>query len=73
MLNAKCKHILAFKPKILTPSEFVKPKYYKKKIGIVLQKGYQIAHGPQPDLETRQPTGLMGGPARCYWGPWVAH
>ena len=36
-------------------------------------KGHQIAHGPQPDTETQQSFELMGGPARCYWGPWVAH
>ena len=36
-------------------------------------KGHQIGHGPQPDPETQQSIGLMGGPARCYWGPWVTH
>ena len=29
-------------------------------------KGYQIAHGPWPDPETRRPTRLMGSPARYY-------
>ena len=29
-------------------------------------KGHQIVIGPRPDLETRQPIGLMGGLARCY-------
>ena len=33
---------------------------------ISLTKGHQIAHGPRPDLEIRQPIGLMGGPAHCY-------
>ena len=32
MPNAKCKHILAFKPKIPTPSELVKANYCKKKL-----------------------------------------